>query len=364
MFVEKIYTMSEIKQGVKRPERNFDNEEEREEFMNNMIAIKVFGIMLREQNAKYLGPLSVANLTAVNTILNKKASKTKNIEFWKARYEENILPQMLINYMTKYAIPLNVRHKDFISEESWLAWQEIMTENFKARKEAQWNSLVNWYFNKLAKYTDVTTSPFYIFVAYLIVHTMGLFPIFGDWGWGYGSRDQEMRFMMKRDSHLLVATMEFVERRGEAQIITKLTVTDMQSGTELQIGSWPEDLKYLVKTSRGENDLKGIKNPDPVFLREDRTKFNEDNHEKDLEMYTLGGPYATFFIAGALAQGWRFNPLQVEEYIPEELKSCITCGESNHTLKMCSACNGAVYCSEECQAQDWDNKHKYECRNK
>lgn len=364
MFVEKIYTMSEIKQGVKRPERNFDNEEEREEFMNNMMAIQVFGIMLREQNAKYLGPLSVANLTAVNTILNNKASKTKNIEFWKARYEENILPQMLINYMTKYAIPLNVRHKDFISEESWLAWQEIMTENFKARKKAQWNSLVNWYFNKLAKYTDVTTSPFYIFVAYLIVHTMGLFPIFGDWGWGYGSRDQEMRFMMKRDSHLLVATMEFVERRGEAQIITKLTVTDMQSGTELQIGSWPEDLKYLVKTSRGENDLKGIKNPDPVFLREDRTKFNEDNHEKDLEMYTLGGPYATFFIAGALAQGWRFNPLQVEKYIPEELKSCITCGESNHTLKMCSACNGAVYCSEKCQAQDWDNKHKYECRNK
>lgn len=362
MFVEKIYIMS--KQGVKRPEREFENVEEKQEFMNDMIAIEVFGIMLREQNARYLGPLSVANLTAVNTILNKKASKTKNIDFWKARYEENILPRMLINYMTQYAIPGYEKNKDWVSIERYNEDQEWNRKNFMKRKEEQWNSLVNWYFNKLAKYTDVTTSPFYIFVAYLIVHTMGLFPIFGDWGWGYGSRDQEMRFMMKRDSHLLVATMEFVERRGQAQIITKLTVTDMQSGTELQIGSWPEDLKYLVKTSRGENDLQGTKNPEPLFLPGDRTRFNTDNDKMDLVMYDVDGPYATFFIAGALAQGWRFNPLQVEKYIPEEAKSCITCGESNHTLKMCSACNGAVYCSEECQAQDWDNKHKYECRNK
>lgn len=358
MFVEKIYIMS--KQGVKRPERDFDNEEEKEEFMNNMIAIEVFGIMLREQNAKYLGPLSVANLTAVNAILNKKASKTKNIDFWKARYEENILPRMLINFMTQYAIPGYEDNKDWVSTEKYNQDQEWNRENFMKRKEEQWESLVNWYFNKLAKYKNVTTSPFYIFVAYLIVHTMGVFPKFVN----RGQLPFKMQFMMTRDPHFLVAAMEFEDKRGQAQVITELTVTDMQSGKKLQIGSWPEDLKYLVKTSRGENDLQGRKNPEPLFLPVDRTRFNTDNDKIDLIMYDVDGPYATFFIAGALAQGWRFNPLQVKKYIPKEAESCITCGESNHTLKMCSACNGAVYCSEECQAQDWDNKHKYECRNK
>ena len=47
------------------------------------------------------------------------------------------------------------------------------------------------------------------------------------------------------------------------------------------------------------------------------------------------------------------------DYDPEK---CTYCGKSKNDLKQCTKCKTAKYCSKECQAKSWDEKHKADCK--
>ena len=44
----------------------------------------------------------------------------------------------------------------------------------------------------------------------------------------------------------------------------------------------------------------------------------------------------------------------------KEGQACAKCGKSHSTM-ICSACRNVVYCSQDCQREDW-KRHKKDCR--
>ena len=43
-------------------------------------------------------------------------------------------------------------------------------------------------------------------------------------------------------------------------------------------------------------------------------------------------------------------------------KFCTVCNAASDSLKICSACKNATYCSIECQRKDWKDGHKIQCK--
>ena len=62
-----------------------------------------------------------------------------------------------------------------------------------------------------------------------------------------------------------------------------------------------------------------------------------------------------------LIKKMRKDPSYVDRVVWEGLRKCGYCGKSDGTLKSCSKCRLASYCSKECQTAAWP-EHKKECR--
>ncbi len=48
-------------------------------------------------------------------------------------------------------------------------------------------------------------------------------------------------------------------------------------------------------------------------------------------------------------------------YVNNPMNDCCAVCESEDSLKQCSKCKHAVYCSRKCQSEDWNSLHGYVC---
>ncbi len=48
-------------------------------------------------------------------------------------------------------------------------------------------------------------------------------------------------------------------------------------------------------------------------------------------------------------------------YVNNSMNDCCAVCESEDSLKQCSKCKQAVYCSRKCQSEDWNSFHGYVC---
>ncbi|XP_060083307.1 uncharacterized protein LOC132562576 [Ylistrum balloti] len=128
----------------------------------------------------------------------------------------------------------------------------------------------------------------------------------------------------------------------------KVKCKDIQNRKQTGTAETPEDFPFIPKSESGVGNV--------VYPSE---PIHGITHDKYIELTKQDGRpgrhVASDFLSSSILS---FNDENLDS---SHYRKCMVCGKASPTVKTCTRCKMADYCSKECQKQDW-KLHRLQCK--